>query len=105
MRARAQVMQGLSGSAPEDILKLSPDFIQELGLQQSLTPSRNNGFLNMLQTMQKKTLQLYMQEQAKGWCGVSLLGHSLVCILTDVCIFPFFPHPRATLRHDDGDIA
>ncbi|KAG2263130.1 hypothetical protein Bca52824_070209 [Brassica carinata] len=40
------------------ILKVTPDFAALLGLQQSLTPSRNNGFLNMLRLMQKKALSL-----------------------------------------------
>jgi hypothetical protein len=39
------------------------DFIASLGLQQSLTPSRNNGFLNMFKLMQKKALEAYMQQQ------------------------------------------
>lgn len=39
------------------------DFIALLGLQQSLTPSRNNGFLNMFKLMQKKSLELLLQQQ------------------------------------------
>jgi hypothetical protein len=36
------------------ILRIEPDFIEMLGLKQSLTPSRNNGFLNMFKLMQRK---------------------------------------------------
>ena len=54
----ALLVQGLSDCEPEEIIKIDPSFIELLGLKQSLTPSRNNGFLNMLLLMQKKSLQL-----------------------------------------------
>lgn len=54
----ALLVKGLSGAEPASILSLSPDFIEMLGLKQSLTPSRNNGFLNMFLKMQKITNEL-----------------------------------------------
>ena len=45
-------------------MSVEPDFVELLGLGQSLTPSRTNGFMNMLRLMQKKTLELYMASEA-----------------------------------------
>ena len=54
----------LAGSTPKEIMSVEPDFVELLGLGQSLTPSRTNGFMNMLRLMQKKTLELYMASEA-----------------------------------------
>jgi cysteine desulfuration protein SufE len=61
----ALLVEGLNGLTPEEIVQISPDFIQETGLNVSLTPSRANGFYNIFQTMKKKALgfQLGMSAQ------------------------------------------
>ena len=48
---------------------LQPSFIGMLGLQQSLTPSRNNGFLNMFKLMQRKTLEMAASALKQQVCG------------------------------------
>ncbi len=52
----AFLLEGLNGLTPDQIVKLTPDFIAETGLQVSLTPSRANGFYNIFKLMQKKAL-------------------------------------------------
>jgi cysteine desulfuration protein SufE len=52
----ALLVLGLDGLTPTEIVQLTPDFIQETGLNVSLTPSRANGFYNIFKTMQKKAL-------------------------------------------------
>jgi cysteine desulfuration protein SufE len=53
--ADAQIVQGLmaitaiavNGLSAFEVAKLSPNYVEEMGLKSSLTPSRANGFLNM----------------------------------------------------------
>jgi cysteine desulfuration protein SufE len=54
----ALLIEGLEGLAPEEVAKIDPAFIAATGLQASLTPSRANGFLNILKTMQAQALAL-----------------------------------------------
>lgn len=57
----ALLIEGLNGSTPTEIVQLTPDFIQETGLNVSLTPSRANGFYNIFKTMQKKALECKLE--------------------------------------------
>lgn len=53
----AFLIEGLNGLTPQEIINLSPDFIEETGLQVSLTPSRANGFYNIFKKMQQQALE------------------------------------------------
>lgn len=54
----ALLIQGLDGLTPEQVQSMDPAFIATTGLQASLTPSRANGFLNILRTMQQQARDL-----------------------------------------------
>ena len=57
----AFLINGLNGLTPEQVMTLKPDFIEETGLQVSLTPSRANGFFNIFKKMQQQALTLTTQ--------------------------------------------
>ena len=60
--ADAKMVQGLqgilsiavNGSTPEEVLELTPEFAEEAGILNSLTPSRSNGFRTMFDMVQKR---------------------------------------------------
>ena len=53
----AFLISGLDELAPEDVVKINKKFIEDTGLKGSLTPSRSNGFLNILLKMQSQANQ------------------------------------------------
>jgi cysteine desulfuration protein SufE len=54
----ALLIEGLEGLTPEQATAIDPGFIAATGLQASLTPSRANGFLNILRLMQAQARSL-----------------------------------------------
>lgn len=54
----ALLIEGLEGLTPEQAADVDPAFITATGLQGSLTPSRANGFYNILKLMQAQARAL-----------------------------------------------
>lgn len=53
----ALLIKAYSGQLAEIILKCPPDFLAELGIQNSLSPSRSNGLASLYLKMQQDSLQ------------------------------------------------
>ncbi|CAD6238930.1 unnamed protein product [Miscanthus lutarioriparius] len=54
----ALLVLGLSGAPAADVARVPFEFIELLGIRQSLSPSRNSGLLNMLNLMKRKALEI-----------------------------------------------
>jgi cysteine desulfuration protein SufE len=54
----ALLIEGMEGLEPATAAAIDPAFLAETGLQASLTPSRANGFLNILRMMQAQASAL-----------------------------------------------
>lgn len=54
----ALLVLGLSGAPAADVASVPLEFIELLGIRQSLSPSRNSGLLNMLSLMKRKALEI-----------------------------------------------
>ena len=50
----AFLISGLNELTPKEVVKINKKFLEETGLKASLTPSRSNGFLNILLKMQSQ---------------------------------------------------
>jgi cysteine desulfuration protein SufE len=64
--ADAKMVQGLmgiltiavNGGTAEQVLELTPDFVVEMGVLNTLTPSRSNGFRTMFDMIQKAVKEM-----------------------------------------------
>ena len=52
------LIEGLNNLSPDEVLNIDEGFIKETGLNSSLTPSRANGFLNILLSMKSQAKEL-----------------------------------------------
>ena len=53
-----------SGETPETVLKSPPDYLQELGVSASLSPSRANGLASLYLRMKQEALKALVQQNA-----------------------------------------
>ena len=61
----ALLVRGLSGCTPDEIDAVDPRFVRAARISQTLTPGRNNGFLNMLAVMKRKAREAVEREEGR----------------------------------------
>lgn len=49
----ALLVEGMNNNSPQDVLKINPAFIEDMGIAQTLTASRANGFINAFNLMKE----------------------------------------------------
>lgn len=59
----ALLIEGLNGLTPTEVTQVSPAFIEAMGINASLTPSRANGFYNIFKMMQQKAVVLQWADE------------------------------------------
>jgi sulfur transfer protein SufE/stress-induced morphogen len=69
----ALLIRGLNGHTPDEINAVNPTFVKYAKIAQSLTPGRNNGFLNMLNVMKQKAKEA-VERETMGSSSNSSLG-------------------------------
>ena len=62
----ALLTQVYSGETPEVILKFPPSYIEELGINSSLTPNRASGLYSMHLQMKQEALKLLVERENQG---------------------------------------
>jgi cysteine desulfuration protein SufE len=49
----ALLVEGMNNNSPQDVMNINPAFIEDMGISQTLTASRANGFINAFNLMKE----------------------------------------------------
>lgn len=61
----ALLIQVYSGETPEAVLKCAPNYLDEIGINASLTPNRASGLYSMHLRMKQEALKMLVEHQSK----------------------------------------